>query len=401
MDQFGFEGPLEINTQLNGKCQSNSLRHYKDITSNEYNHRIKLNPLGEWNTMDIRSQIPTNHIPDTLYKVDYLQVGENLNAFQNADYQSSIRDIIKKQKYQKLLENDEHINLLCKNKNKEIKNGLDKRKIKLKEELTRIIRDALIFSKKNSPVKSMLPENIGEIIEKMKKENEDISLNLSRISKSSMGNETKPSRNDFLQVLGVDVDNLTPENINIDIEQAWNYINKWGKGRNVDEILRYKVVNSIMSLNEKKASQKVRQIYEKLAIYKEYLRKKKLEEIEKQKREEEQKMEELKKNPKLLIKLRIQDSVNNPKRLMSVSKAVEKKKKKKKKIEVKKCETPSKEVIKLNGYKNVDEVINFIDNSKKYSQSKLYKEHFTNIKNTKTVNQGIDRLINKNKIIAK
>ena len=45
-------------------------------------------------------------------------------------------------------------------------------------------------------------------------------------------------RNEFLSLIGVDVDNLSPNNVNIDIDKAWNFVLTWAKGRNVDEILR-------------------------------------------------------------------------------------------------------------------------------------------------------------------
>ena len=55
----------------------------------------------------------------------------------------------------------------------------------MKEKLTRIINDALLFSKKNNPVKSMLPENINEIVEKFRKQSNEVnmSLNISNLSK--------------------------------------------------------------------------------------------------------------------------------------------------------------------------------------------------------------------------
>ena len=118
----------------------------------------------------------------------------------------------------------------------------------------------------------MLPDNINEIVEKAKKETQDLSvtLNMSHISKisrvSSVGVRSGMQKNEFLNLLGVDIENLNADNINIDIDKCWNYILKLAKGRKVEDILRYKVVNEIMSITEKKSAEKAKKIYEKLEI---------------------------------------------------------------------------------------------------------------------------------------
>ena len=69
--------PKEKNVQKRDmflSYRSNSQKHYKDISNYNYDHRIKLNPTGEYKTMDIRSQIPTNHIHDSCIKSDYVVV---------------------------------------------------------------------------------------------------------------------------------------------------------------------------------------------------------------------------------------------------------------------------------------------------------------------------------------
>ena len=60
--------------------------------------------------------------------------------------------------------------------------------------------------------------------------------------------KTRLEKNDFLNSLGIDTENLNVNNVNIDIDKCWNYIVKIAKGRNVEDILRYKVVNTIMNL---------------------------------------------------------------------------------------------------------------------------------------------------------
>ena len=137
--------------------RSNSQNHYKNISDYSYDHRIRLNPLGEHKTMDIRNQIPTSHIHDSFIKLDHLKykTRNKKNAYENADIQSKINNHIKNQKHQILLENEKDINKLCKDKNKEIKKEIENRKKKLKEQLTTIIKDALKFSSKNNPVRAI------------------------------------------------------------------------------------------------------------------------------------------------------------------------------------------------------------------------------------------------------
>ena len=320
----------------------------------------------------------------------------------------------KKQKYQTLLKKDKNITNLCNIKNKEIKSQLDNRKIKLKNELTRIINDALLFSKKNSPVKSMLPSNINEIVENFKKQNKEVnvSLNITNLSKISNLGDSKPKKNEFLTLLGVDLENLTVNHVNIDIDKAWDFVLKWSKGRNIEDILRLKVVNAIMGLTEKKASEKARSIYEKMEIYKKYLEQKENEERKKKQKEEEEKYEYLRRNnPNELIKQRMMKSLSQPKlfnkdedkiknknlkKIQSLKNKI--KKKKMHKSESATFTTDYKNIIRYNSYKDVNEIIKFINNSKKDSQSKICKPHYINIKMTKNMDSNLQKMIELNQI---
>jgi len=414
----------EKNTQKRDifkKCHSNSQNHYKNISDYNYEHRIKLDPAGETNTIDIRYQFPLNHVQNSLIKSDYLtqrkfnKNNNNKSAYEKADIQSKINLYTKKQKYQTLLKKDKNIEKFCNIKNKEIKSELDNRKMKLKQELTRIINDALLFSKKNNPVKSMLPNNINEIVEKFKKQNKEVnvSLNITNLSKISNLGDSKPKKNEFLSLLGVDLENLTVNHVNIDIDKAWSFILKVSKGKNIEDLLRLKVVNAIMSLTEKKASEKARSIYEKMEIYKKYLEQKENAEKRKKQKEEEEKYEYLRRNnPNELIKQRMIKSLSQPK-LFSKDEDVKNKKKNlkkmqsmKNKIKKKKMHksgsatftTDYKSIIRYNSYKDVNEIINFINNSKKDSQSKVYKPHFMNIKLTKNMDSNLEKMIELNQI---
>ena len=407
-----------LNTQKNPRCRSNSLLHKKETANKEYKSRISLSPLGELK-MDIRDKIPTYHINDVVLKTNYLNELDEIKSFDKANIETDINTQTKKQKYQLLLKKDSNINKLCREKSNEIKLQFENRKKNLQDQLTSIIKDSLLFAKKNSPVAAMLPPGMMEFFEKMKDGNEDDSINLSSSNKSIRSKSVKKdsklrnnnknkfikkTKNEFLSLIGVDVDNLSANNVSVDIDKAWNFVLKWAKGRNVDEILRYKVVNSIMSLTEQKASEKARRMYLKIEKYKEFKKKERLAKIRKKKEEERKKKEELKKmNPSDLIRNRMKASLSEPKNFNKDGFSLTSRPKmKKKKFHKDEEEQPVKrEIIKLNGYNDVDEIIRFIDNSKKNSQSKLNKNHFTNIKRTKIMDEKLKRLMFKNLIVER
>ena len=350
----------DLNTQNNPNCRCNSLLHRKETANKDYKNRISLSPLGE-TKMDIRDNIPTYHIRDMILKTNYLNELEEIKAFDKADFQTKINSQIKKQKYQLLLEKDFNINTRCKTKSEEIKVQFENRKKSLREQLITIIRNSLLFAKKNSPVAAMLPIGVNEFFEKLKLEedNDEDFLNFSTTKTMRRNSERKTSfhkkneysrkhKNEFLSLIGVDVENLSMNNINIDIDKAWKFVLKLAKGRNVDEILRYKVVNSIMSLTEQKASEKVKKIYQKLELYKEHKRKERREELKKKREEERKRHEELKKmDPSELIKKKMKESLNKVKTFNkdSATSTLKLKMKKKKNSEKK---AVKKEIIKLN-----------------------------------------------------
>ena len=411
--------PKEINSQKRDlfiTYRSNSQAHYKDITSFEYEHRIRLNQLGEIKTMDIRNQVPVSHIRDSFVKSE-LSCPKKINqitAYEKAEMEEKINFHTLHQKHQNLLKREKNIKKMCQKINKNIKKKFENRKERLKNELTRIIKDALKFSKKNNPVRSMLPDNINDIVAQVKKETQDLSLNLSRISRisrvSSLGMNSVLEKNDFLNSLGIDMENLDVNNVNIDIDKCWNYIVKIAKGRSVEDILRYKVVNIIMNLTEKKSAEKAKKIYEKLDIYKGYMQGKKNEEIRRKRMEEERKEKALKGNIKEYLKQKMYKSLSETKAFGSEKidknkgkygkKSSLKKKKKFKRSEstgVTTTET-NKKFKRLNAYHDVTKILNFIDNSKKNSQSKVCRNHFANIQMTKNMDISLQKMIEKNDI---
>ena len=413
--------PREYNSQKRDMLityRSNSQNHYKDKTSFNYEHRIRLNPLGETTTMDIRNQIPISHISDSLIKSDRTFYKKNNidTAYEKADIQWGMNKHINNQKHQEILKYDKHIKKLCHNVYKIKQEKLDNKKIRLKRELTRIIKDALLFSKKNSAVRAMLPDNINEIVDKVKKETKDLSitLNLSRVSKisrvSSIGMYSMLEKNDFLNSLGIDMDNLNANNINIDIDKCWNYIVKIAKGKNVEDILRYKVTNVIMNLVEKKSAEKARKIYEKLDIYKKYMEGKKRLEISRKKMEEENKENELKKNVKEYIKQKMYKSLSEKKTFNTERNTTKTTKGNIKKIDnkyikkykrgesVKLSQERNKKFKRLNAYRDVTKIIKFIDDSKRNSQSKIYRNHYENIQIMKNMDKSLKQMIEDNEL---
>ena len=397
--------PIEINTQLNGKGRSNSLLHYKETANQKYKERISLDPCGELK-LELRDQIPTFHIQDKILKTNYLNELDEIKAIEKADFVSDINSQIKKQKYQLLLEKDAYLKNICQTKNNEIKEQFENRKKLLEEELTNIIKDSLLFAKKNSPVSAMLPPGAHEFFEKLKNETDNNSLPNNTLrnkseQKSTKGNKfVKKPKNEFLTLLGLDVNNLSIDNVNVDINKAWNFILTWAKGRNINEILRYKVVNSIMSLTEKNAAEKVKNLYNQLELFNEYKRKLRREERRKRREEERKKQEELKQmDTRELIKLKMRESLGKSNNFAQQSSLTSRSFRKKKVQEQE--EEFKKQILKLNAYKDVDLILKFIDSSKKNSQSKFCKDHFNNIKRTKTMDKHIKNLLNKNLIIEK
>ena len=258
----------------------------------------------------------------------------------------------------------------------------------------------------------MLPDNINDIVAKVKKETQDLSmtLNLSRVSRisrvSSVGMYSILEKNDFLNSLGVDMENLNVNNINIDIDKCWNYIVKIAKGRNVEDILRYKVVNTIMNLTEKKSAEKAKKIYEKLDIYKRYMEMKKNNEIRRKQMEETKKENILKKNVKEYLKQKMLKSLNEKKNFANNNTPLNDRKSNQKKNKlIKRAESAGnimqesqKKFTRLNAYNDVTRIINFIDNSKKNSQSKVCRNHFANIQIMKNMNKTMEKVARKNNI---
>ena len=407
-----MDSPNELNYMKNPNINSNSHFHYKDITSYNFEHRIKLNPENE-KKIDLRDQIPTHHLSQRIIKE--FPIENELNAFKKADIESDITKQVLNHKYQILLQKEKNLIDICNDKNREIKREFNENKERLKNELTKLIKDTLIFSQKNNPMSSMLPNSINEIISKIKEDKAtNISISsLSNVSRTSGSSIKRYESNEFLKMLGIDLTNLNPNNVKVDIDKAWNFIMRWKTDRNIDEVIRYKVVNEIMSVAEKKASEKVAKLNTKINKYKEQ----KKEEEEKKKKEEEElkKLDEAKTDKLQKMRQKMKNSLMKKNDFKNMEKNEKKKKynkavtakdlreAKKKKMEMRKKskmmeENRPKQVIKLNAYRHVDKILNFIDNSENLSKNEAILNHFMNIKYKKKMDEMNRRIINKNKI---
>ena len=281
----------------------------------------------------------------------------------------------------------------------------DARKLRLKNNLTQLIKESLIFAKNNSPIGAMLQPEVAEFLDKKKIELDNSLISYSFEStkdntqkrpktdrSKTVKKIQKKKKNEFLRLIGVDVENLSLNNINLDIDKAWNYILRWGKGRDVEEILRLKVVNAIMALTEQNAAGKVRHINDKYKIYKQHKERQRQEMLKKKKEEEEKRLEELRKmDPRELIRGKMKESLGHKGNFKKFSHSLGVLRKRQKKQEEKKR-------IELNSYKDVDKILAIIDNSSKDSKSRLFEQHFRNIRTRKSIDLGKEKALEKNKL---
>ena len=393
-----------LNTMRNPKLRSNSLFQYRCTANQEYSKRISLDPEGE-KKMELRNQINPGHNVNVFYKTDFLKENNSLRACERANLQTEINSKIKNQRYQVLLEKDSKIHNTCHKKNNEIKNEFNSRLRNLKNLIIQTIRESLIFAKNNSPVGAMLTPEVAKFLEQKKLETNKSLMSLSYENSKDNDNEksskrekskknNKKQKNEFLELFGVDVENLTLNNINLDMDKAWNFILRWSyKGRNLEDIIRFKIVNAIMSLGEKNAADKVKHIYNKFHIYKEGKRKEKMEIMKKKKEEEEKRLEELRKmDPRELIRGKMRESLGHKTLTKRISHSLQILHKRKKKNE------PAKKRIEFNGYKDVDKILDIIDKSSKDSKSRLFQQHYINIRRRKSVDLAMEKSKQKNQI---
>ena len=215
------------NTKLSIPHFSNSKNQYGKSNNNNSNKNSNIQ-IYNWNQNNkkIKKLVLANFITP-------MRQTKALNAFEKAEIESNITTQLLSKKYRNILESDKDIDYYLTLENNEIKKDTEKEKIKLKNTLTKIIKDALILSK------NIDKSNNFSVEKKILKKNHS-QLNLRQRKNFESLNE-----------LGIDIEVLNgKQKFKIKINKAWNYFNKVRKRKNnIDEILRYKIVNAILNIN--------------------------------------------------------------------------------------------------------------------------------------------------------
>lgn len=156
----------------------------------------------------------------------------DLDAYEKAEIETAINNQIKSKKYQNIILKDREIKNYLHLENNEVKKDIAQQKMKLKEDLTKIIKDSISLAK-----------------------NTYKTTNLSVDSRDVKKSSSKQKNIDFLNSIGINIEpvNNRNNNININIDKTWNYVNKISKGKNnIDDLLRYKIVHNLMVIAGKK-----------------------------------------------------------------------------------------------------------------------------------------------------
>lgn len=286
---------------------NNSSYNYSNTQVNNSNHRIQL-PFSNTVSIELRNNKPkqlahrsfndNNFIPTNSklipYKQDPIILKENeiqeINSWDLAEiYAKKSEDRLTRKR--EILSYKEEIvkdDIKKRFENKMVEE--EKEKLKLEEDLINIISKAMKFTKKNNPMAAMMGSNFNKDILKMSRErskikkassskvnNLNVSLNKSlgsliNISSLSTSSVTKYNSSRFLQALGIDLNNFSQENININIDMAMEQISKW---RLVDKsklrnLIRMRVINEISSIEERRSVQKLKKLKNKIEKFKEF-----------------------------------------------------------------------------------------------------------------------------------
>lgn len=263
-----------------GNIFSNTEFFHRDETKFEDNNKVFIDSGFEKNIY-LKYNNPIHHLDKLLSQKH--TVREINSAFDKAVGEREKTAKYNEKKYQVLEQKRELIKDIVNERNKKIEEKEMIEKKNLEETLTRIIKDSLKFTKENSPMIAMMPNKITSAINEIKEKRKNNSsknlnnvsvgnsFNLSMISNNSTS-QTKYESNAFLKALGLDLQNLTPDSIKIDIDEAYNFIKKWRVSRaDINEIIRMKVVNEIMNVEERRSVQKLKKLnqkYDKYIVYK-------------------------------------------------------------------------------------------------------------------------------------
>ena len=212
-----------INERLCIPYYSNSKFLYKKGKKNYSKTNISSN---------LYNNIPKNITLKKIPRPNCITPIRNLDAYEKAEIESAINNQIKSKKYQNIIIKDREIENYLHLENNEVKKDIEQQKLKLKEDLTKIIKDSISLAK-----------------------NTYKTVNLSVDSRDVKKSNSKQKNIDFLNSIGISIEPLNNRNnnINVNIDKTWNYVNKISKGKNnIDDILRYKIVRNLMVKTGKK-----------------------------------------------------------------------------------------------------------------------------------------------------
>ena len=212
-----------INERLCIPYYSNSKFLYKKGKKNYSKTNISSN---------LYNNIPKNITLKKIPRPNCITPIRNLDAYEKAEIESAINNQIKSKKYENIILKDREIKNYLHLENNEVKKDIEQQKLKLKEDLTKIIKDSISLAK-----------------------NTYKRVNLSVDSRDVKKSNSKQKNIDFLNSIGISIEPLNNRNnnINVNIDKTWNYVNKISKGKNnIDDILRYKIVHNLMVINGKK-----------------------------------------------------------------------------------------------------------------------------------------------------
>ncbi len=256
---------------------SNSYFMYKDPLDKENPPEIKID-LNNIRNLEVNNNMPlklhANHV-----SIKNLETEEGDSAFDKADREVELfinRQINKRKKF---VEGSIKIDNELEKRKQEALEKEEIDKANLEHQLVGLIHDSLKFVKKNTPMLAMMPQKFTDAINHLKKEKgikknnllntSEASLNLSFKSSTSTRSVQRYESNAFLKALGLDLNNLAPGNIKINIDQAKEFIDKWrvkDKSK-INEVIRYKVVNEIMNVEERRSVQKLAKLSKKYKTF--------------------------------------------------------------------------------------------------------------------------------------
>lgn len=415
---------------------NNTNFNYCNTQLNQNQNAIKL-PYEATSKVDLRNYSSLNNAkakPIVALKENEIV---QKNAFELAELNAMKTERRLRIKQKNLIEkNDVIIKAITERLNKASDSNV-REKIGLEEDIVNIISHALRFTKKNNPLKAMISNDLNEKIQmrlqKNKRASSSSSLNrslgsLMNISVVSTGGENRYESNKFLKALGLDLQNLHPDNIHINIDYALDQISKW---RLVDKskirnLIRMRVINEISSVEERRISSKVKKINDKYKEIKERESKEKPAKnfsIQDSRFEHENKVNKTRDdtilgntniNNSTLLKSNItklniteinsshskilKNMPEQPKSNIATSQSKDQARKRFL-IKPKKKTPKSKKKILLNSYSQAEHLLKISKANPKLSENQNLINHFENVVKTKEADTIMSKTVNKNRLM--